>query len=68
MEETLLSVGIDTGARVSPDRPACLGAPCDVRILGGSEFRLRKISALLSILRACAAPQSGARWWRCRNE
>lgn len=59
MEETLLSVGIDTGARVSPDRPACLGAPCDVRILGGSEFRLRKISALRRFYGHVPAPQSG---------
>ena len=27
MEETLLSVGIDTGAASPHDRPACLGAP-----------------------------------------
>ena len=50
---------LDVYKRQSPDRPACLGAPCDVRILGGSEFRLRKISALRRFYGHAPAPQSG---------
>ena len=58
MEETLLSVGIDTGA-ASPQTGQAVWGPCDVRILGGSEFRLRKISALRRFYGHAPAPQSG---------
>ena len=59
MEENLLSVGIDTGAASPQTGQPVWGAPCDVRILGGSEFRLRKISALRRFYGHVPAPQSG---------
>ena len=58
MAETLLSVGIDIG--VSPDRHACPGTPEEFHILGGSEFRLREISASLRFHGLAPAPLCGA--------
>ena len=60
MTEHLLSVGIDIGTSFPDTHGVRVRVPKFFQILGGSKFRLRKISALLRFYGLTPAPPRGA--------
>ena len=59
-EQLLLSVGIDIGTASPQTGAPVWGTPEAFHILGGSEFRLREISASLRFHGLAPAPLCGA--------